>query len=146
MDTLLLQSFIDDALAEDMAFTDLTAQATISQTQQGKATIIAKADGILSGCHTAQQVFNTMDTSILQAWQKTDQDQVQAGDVICQLEGNMRMLLSAERTALNFIQHLSGIATATDIFKQTLKGTSCVVVDTRKTTPGLRVLEKQASF
>ncbi|WP_038248962.1 carboxylating nicotinate-nucleotide diphosphorylase [Ghiorsea bivora] len=144
MDTLLLQSFIDSALAEDMAFTDLTAQATISQTQQGKATIIAKADGVLSGCAIAQQVFNTMDTSIHQAWHKTDQDQVQAGDIICQLEGNMRMLLSAERTALNFMQHLSGIATATALFIDVLKGTNCDIVDTRKTTPGLRLLEKKA--
>ncbi len=144
MDSLLLQRFIDDALAEDMAFTDLTAQATISQTQQGKATIIAKADGVLSGCDIAQQVFNTMDASILQAWRKTNQDQVQAGDVICQLEGNMRMLLSAERTALNFMQHLSGIATATALFVDALKDTNCDIVDTRKTTPGLRVLEKKA--
>ncbi len=144
MDTLLLQSFIDAALAEDMAFTDLTAQATIAKEQQGKATIIAKADGVLSGCNIAQQVFTTMDESIQQAWSKGDQDRVQAGTIICQLEGNMRMLLSAERTALNFIQHLSGIATSTSLFVQSLAGTNCDIADTRKTTPGLRLLEKQA--
>lgn len=144
MNTLLLQSLIDDALAEDMAFNDLTAKATMNQAQQGKATIIAKADGVLSGCAVAHQVFTTMDEAILQAWQKTDQDHVQAGDVICQLKGNMRMLLSAERTALNFMQHLSGIATATASFVQALEGTACDVADTRKTTPGLRLLEKQA--
>jgi len=144
MNSLLLQSLIDSALSEDMAFNDLTAKATITQTQLGKATIIAKADGVLSGCVVAKQVFETMDESISQVWHKHDADKVQAGDLICELSGNMRMLLSAERTALNFMQHLSGIASATSLFVTALEGTNCDIVDTRKTTPGLRLLEKQA--
>ncbi len=144
MNTHLLQPLIDSALSEDMAFHDLTAKATIAQAQFGKATIIAKADGVLSGCVVAKQVFATMDKGVSQIWHKHDADKVQAGDLICELSGNMRILLSAERTALNFMQHLSGIATATSLFVQVLQGTGCDIVDTRKTTPGLRVLEKQA--
>jgi len=144
MNPLELQSLIDTALAEDMAYRDLTAQATIEKDLQGKAHIIAKAPGVLSGCDVARQVFSTLDNNINQQWLQQDGGTVNSGDLICVLEGNMRMLLSAERTALNFMQHLSGIATATADFVRILKGTGCAIVDTRKTTPGLRVLEKQA--
>jgi len=144
MDTLTQQVLIDMALAEDMAFADLTAQATITQDQLGKATIIAKQDGVLSGCAMAQQVFESMEENIQQTWLKHDADTVEKGTIIATFTGHMRMLLSAERTALNFMQHLSGIATATASFSQLLTGTGCAIVDTRKTTPGLRILEKQA--
>ncbi|MDX8383764.1 MAG: carboxylating nicotinate-nucleotide diphosphorylase [Ghiorsea sp.] len=144
MDEFALQVLVDAALAEDMAFQDLTAQATITEGQQGKASIVAKGDGVLSGCDVAALVIRSLDESILQSWLKVDEDTVSAGDIICQLSGNMRSLLSAERTALNFLQHLSGIASATQQYSQLLKGTACEVVDTRKTTPGLRALEKQA--
>ena len=144
MEPFSLQVLIDTALAEDIAFHDLTAQATIDGMQQGKATIIAKVGGILSGCDVAKQVFTTMDEMITQTWLHQDGDAIQQGETICQLDGNMRMLLSAERTALNFMQHLSGIATATSLFVQALQDTDCVIADTRKTTPGLRHLEKEA--
>ncbi len=144
MDEFSLQVLIDAALAEDMAFHDLTAQATINKDQQGKAMITAKGTGVLSGCAVAALVFQTMDNNIQQLWLKTDKDKVEAGTVICELSGNMRALLSAERTALNFMQHLSGIATATAAFSQCLLHTTCTIVDTRKTTPGLRLLEKKA--
>jgi len=135
---------IEAALAEDMAFHDLTAQATIEEHQQGRAIIKAKAKGILSGCEIAASTFHLMDEQLQQVWHKHDGEAVSPGTVICEISGNMRSLLSAERTALNFLQHLSGIASATHIFSQALKGTNCAVVDTRKTTPGLRLLEKKA--
>lgn len=138
------QALIDAALAEDMVDQDLTALATIPAEQQGLAIITAKATGVLSGCEMAKQVLHTLDPCITQQWFKHDGACVQPGDIICDLRGNMRSLLSAERTALNFLQHLSGIATATFAFSQTLEDTACMVVDTRKTTPGLRALEKQA--
>ena len=144
MDNFELQVLIDAALAEDMAYQDLTAQATIAKDQQGKGTITAKATGVLSGCAVAKQVITTMDENIQQIWHKTDGNTVVASEVVCELQGPMRSLLSAERTALNFMQHLSGIATATSAFAHALSDTNCVVVDTRKTTPGLRKLEKQA--
>ncbi|HIP07270.1 MAG TPA: carboxylating nicotinate-nucleotide diphosphorylase [Mariprofundaceae bacterium] len=144
MTDLLLQPLIDTALAEDMAWYDLTAKATISQDQLGKASIIAKQNGVLSGCNIAKQVFETMDESVQQTWHHTDGNHVLVGTLIAEFSGNMRMLLSAERTALNFMQHLSGIATATSLFVDALQDKGCDIVDTRKTTPGLRALEKQA--
>ncbi|MDX8396788.1 MAG: carboxylating nicotinate-nucleotide diphosphorylase [Mariprofundaceae bacterium] len=139
-----IQKLIDLALLEDSAYDDHTAQATILELQRGTACITAKASGTLSGCKLAEQVFQTLDSKIQQNWLKGDADTVQAGDVIVELTGNLRHLLAAERTALNFMQHLSGIATATQAFVEAVQGTSCSIADTRKTTPGLRKLEKQA--
>jgi len=132
------------ALAEDATERDLTAMATIAAGQQGVATITAKADGVLSGIAQAERVFALLDEGIRRQWHRGDGDRVVAGDCIATLTGPLRSLLSGERTALNFIQHLSGIATATHAFVEAVAGTGCAVVDTRKTTPGLRNLEKQA--
>jgi len=132
------------ALQEDAAQHDLTAQATIAAGQLGSALITAKADGVLSGILLADRVFEMVDAGIVRQWQRADGDAVRAGDVIASLSGPLRSLLSAERTALNFIQHLSGIASATRSFVEAVAGTGCAVLDTRKTTPGLRHAEKQA--
>jgi len=139
-----IQTLIDLALTEDAAYEDHTALATILDVQRGIARITAKAEGVLSGCTIAKQVFTTMDNNIQQNWFKDDSDTVKIGDVIVELTGNLRHLLAAERTALNFIQHLSGIATSTHAFVEAVQDTGCSITDTRKTTPGLRLLEKQA--
>ncbi|MDX8391398.1 MAG: carboxylating nicotinate-nucleotide diphosphorylase [Mariprofundaceae bacterium] len=139
-----MHRLISAALAEDAATHDLTAQATIAADQFGQATITAKADGVLSGIALAEQVFATVDARIKQTWLRRDGDVVAAGDVIANLSGALRSLLSAERTALNFIQHLSAIATSTHAFVSAVAATNCRIFDTRKTTPGLRYLEKQA--
>jgi nicotinate-nucleotide pyrophosphorylase (carboxylating) len=139
-----VDALIRQALIEDAADCDLTAQATIAAAQTGTALITAKAAGVLSGVAVADRVFALVDAGITRDWQCADGDAVAAGDCIATLTGPLRALLSAERTALNFIQHLSGIASATHAFVETLSGTGCAVVDTRKTTPGLRHLEKQA--
>jgi len=139
-----IQTLINLALTEDAAYEDHTALATILDVQRGTARITAKADGVLSGCTIAKQVFVTMDNSIQQNWLKDDADAVNIGDVIVELTGSLRHLLAAERTALNFMQHLSGIATATHAFVAAVQDTNCDIADTRKTTPGLRLLEKQA--
>jgi len=139
-----IQTLIDLALVEDAAYEDHTALATILKVQRGTAFITAKTEGMLSGCTIAQQVFQTMDKNIQQTWLKHDGDAVNVGDVIVELTGSLRHLLAAERTALNFMQHLSGIATATHAFVEAVQGTDCSIADTRKTTPGLRLLEKQA--
>lgn len=135
---------IHQALSEDAADSDLTAQATIAVDQKGTALITAKAAGVLSGVEVADRVFELMDVSIIRQWQHEDGDTVAIGDQIASLSGPLCSLLSAERVALNFIQHLSGIASATDAFVEAVAGTGCAIVDTRKTTPGLRLLEKQA--
>jgi len=137
-------ALIKQALSEDAADTDLTAQATIASNQIGSATLTAKANGILSGASIARRVFETVDADLTQEWLKQDGDSVQHDDVICRISGSLRHLLAAERTALNFLQHLSGIATATHTFVDAIAGTGCAIADTRKTTPGLRHLEKQA--
>jgi len=135
---------IQQALLEDAAAHDLTALATMPENSPARAAIRAKADGVLSGVAMADSVFAALDESIQRIWLRSDGDRVSCGDVVCQLTGPVVSLLSAERTALNFLQHLSGIATATRAFVDRVEGTGCRVVDTRKTTPGFRHLEKQA--
>lgn len=135
---------IDMALQEDVIDRDLTCMATIAAGQQGRATITAKAAGALSGVTVAGKVFEKVDSSIHQQWHFNDGDRVEPGDLICELSGSMHALLAAERTALNFLQHLSGIATATRAFVDAVEGTDCKIADTRKTTPGMRHLEKEA--
>jgi len=135
---------IELALAEDAVFNDLTATATIPANLPGCACITAKDAGVISGIPVANAVFAAVDESIHCSWQSSDADRVETGDIIGELNGPVRSLLAAERTALNFLQHLSGIATATRAFSDALQGTACQVADTRKTTPGFRHLEKQA--
>jgi len=135
---------IQIALDEDAAFNDLTGKATIAADATGVARISAKASGVLSGLTVADEVFAKVDSSITRNWLAIDGDPVATGDTVCELTGPLRALLAAERTALNFLQHLSGIATATHSFVEKIEGTNCSVADTRKTTPGLRRLEKQA--
>ncbi|MDQ6957695.1 MAG: carboxylating nicotinate-nucleotide diphosphorylase [Mariprofundaceae bacterium] len=139
-----LSTLVKLALAEDAAATDLTAQATIALEQSGSATLTAKANGVLSGIQVTRYVFESVDKNITQTWARQDGDDVHASDIICRISGPLRSLLAAERTALNFLQHLSGIATLTRAFVDTVAETGCAIADTRKTTPGLRHLEKQA--
>jgi len=139
-----LSALVKLALAEDAAATDLTAQATIAPEQSGTATLTVKENGILSGIQAARCVFKFMDKNITQAWARQDGDDVHADDIICRISGPLRSLLAAERTALNFLQHLSGVATFTRTFVNAVADTGCAIADTRKTTPGLRHLEKQA--
>ncbi|MFQ5345247.1 MAG: carboxylating nicotinate-nucleotide diphosphorylase [Mariprofundus sp.] len=139
-----ISPLIELALAEDAAHNDLTATATIPAGLQGAARITAKDNGVISGVRVADGVFAAVDGAIASQWKCTDADSVKTGDIIAELHGPVRSLLAAERTALNFLQHLSGIATATRAFSDALQGTGCRIADTRKTTPGFRQLEKQA--
>ncbi|MFC1567845.1 carboxylating nicotinate-nucleotide diphosphorylase [Pseudomonadota bacterium] len=139
-----IDKLISMALNEDAVTNDLTCMATITEGQQGEAHITAKAAGRLSGVTLAKSVFKQVDPAIKQKWLVADGDHVKAGTQLCELKGSVRALLAAERTALNFLQHLSGIATATAHYTEALAGTNCQVVDTRKTTPGMRKLEKAA--
>jgi len=139
-----LSALVSAALAEDTADCDLTCLATISPEQEAKAQITAKADGTLSGIEAARAVFKQVDDRIRQQWLMADTEAVENGDVICRLSGHVSGLLAGERTALNFLQHLSGIATLTQSFVHAVEDTGCQITDTRKTVPGLRHLEKQA--
>lgn len=132
------------ALEEDRWTEDWTSLATIDAHQSGRAVIVAKAEGILSGREVADAVFHTVNRDIEIEWHCKNGDELRAGDTLCTLQGKVRDLLAAERTALNFLQHLSGIATLTRKYVKAVEGTGCLIVDTRKTSPGLRRLEKQA--
>jgi len=135
---------IQQALLEDAAAHDLTALATMPAGAMAHARITAKADGVLSGVAVADAVFAALDTTIERRWQFADGASVRSGETVCELAGPVVSLLSAERTALNFLQHLSGIATATRLFVDAVAGTDCRIADTRKTMPGFRHMEKQA--
>jgi len=135
---------ITAALDEDAADRDITALATIDARAEGCATIIAKAAGVLSGVTLADQVFTEVDPQLQMQWQGINGQSITPGDAIVIIHGSLQSILSAERVALNFLQHLSGIASATHTMVQAVAGTDCAIADTRKTTPGWRAWEKEA--
>jgi nicotinate-nucleotide pyrophosphorylase (carboxylating) len=132
------------ALAEDRAAEDATTLATVAGDLDGMATFIAKADGVLAGLSLARFAFATFDGRPQFDVRVGEGQPFRAGDVLATVEGNVRAILQAERVALNFLQRLSGIATLTRRFVDAVEGTGAVILDTRKTTPGLRALEKYA--
>jgi len=132
------------ALIKDLGTGDITSECFIPADHRSSARIIAKEHGVLAGTEVAGQVFRQVDPAIETAVLKQDGDVIAPGDVILTAAGPTRALLSAERTALNFLQRLSGIATLTRRFVDTVAGTNAVILDTRKTTPGLREFERIA--
>lgn len=140
-------ALISIALDEDLSQRgDVTSQALISKNTNIELAIVSRSRGVLSGAAIAEKTLKKVDNNIGILWTKHDGDSVNAGDVIAELSGNQRSLLSAERTTLNFLQHLSGIATLTRRFvDELIKVQSTTIVrDTRKTLPGYRSLEKAA--
>ena len=136
----------DRALQEDVDTGDLTTLATVSPIAKGRAVIRAKADGIVSGLDVAAIVFYQLDQESEFITDLVEGSPVKRGDEMIMIQGKLAALLTGERTALNFLMHLSGIATLTAQFVNLVKHTKCKIIDTRKTTPGLRVLEKRAVF
>ncbi len=136
---------IDRALAEDLADVgDITSQATIPEDQPGIAQLVARVPGVLAGVALIAAVYARIDRRIVVDVRKRDGDTLDSTDVIADVRGPMRGMLTGERTALNLLTHLSGVATATRRFVDAIAGTECVIRDTRKTTPGMRLLEKAA--
>ena len=135
---------IKAALAEDLAGgADITSEATISADANSLADFVARMDGVIAGSNIAHAVLAEVGiTDVTQL--KKDGESVKAGDILISVRGNTRAILLAERTALNFFGHLSGIATLTSKWVKEVSGTKCQVRDTRKTTPGMRVIEKYA--
>lgn len=117
---------------------------SIGEDAQATATFLAKADGVLSGLAVADMVFAAVDPSLHAEWRAKDGDRVSRGDAFGSVRGSARSILVAERVALNFMQRMSGIATATAAFVAALEGTGARVLETRKTAPGLRLLDKWA--
>lgn len=132
------------ALQEDEAFHDVSTLATIVSTRHVRSAVVARRDGVIAGIPMAIEAFTLLDPSIAIRVEAKDGARVKKGSVVLALTGHARGMLSAERTALNYLQHLSGIATLTCRYVELVKGTSAQILDTRKTTPGWRLLEKYA--
>lgn len=141
---MTLEEIVKQALAEDIGEGDHTSMATIPEKATGKVQLIAKEDGILAGIEVAALVFKTVDPSIKIEMLAIDGKFIRKGQQLMVLEGNARSLLTAERTALNFIQRMSGIATFTNKLVRQMDGYRTKLLDTRKTTPGNRLIEKMA--
>lgn len=132
------------ALEEDGAFADVTTIATVVSDRRAHAVIVARRAGVIAGVPLAIAVFRLLDSHVAIRVDADDGEHVAAGTRIMQITGDPRALLSGERVALNFMQRLSGIATSTASYVEEIRGTGAQIVDTRKTTPGLRKLEKYA--
>ncbi len=132
------------ALLEDQAFNDVSTLATVVSDRHVRAAIVARRDGVISGVPMAVEAFRQLDSHISIRVDADDGARVRAGTPVLFLSGHARGILSAERTALNYLQHLSGIASLTWRFVQAIEGTRAQILDTRKTTPGWRLLEKFA--
>lgn len=139
-----IRSIISNAAREDIGRGDFSSQACIPENATGKARLIAKEKGILAGVEFAKRVFAFIDKSVKIKVFKEDGEPIKKGDVIFDVSGSSRSILKSERLMLNGMQRMCGIATKTHEFVQALKGTSAHILDTRKTTPGIRVLEKWA--
>jgi nicotinate-nucleotide pyrophosphorylase (carboxylating) len=139
-----VESLVDKALIEDRISQDVTTNALIPDHLEGKVAIKAKAEGILAGVEIAKAVFMHVDPTLSVDVHITDGHRVKKGDVVATVSGEIVSILKAERPALNFLCHLSGIATDTSRYVEAVKGTKAYITDTRKTTPGLRPFEKYA--
>jgi len=139
-----VEKLIDLALAEDIGSGDVTSEYFVPADVQAKAMMLVKADGVVAGLEVAQYVFGKVDASIKTQILKPDGSEVKKGDYVMEIKGPARSVLTGERVALNFMQRLSGIATKTAFFVALTDGTKARVLDTRKTTPGWRELEKYA--
>jgi nicotinate-nucleotide pyrophosphorylase (carboxylating) len=146
LDPAYVEDLVRAALDEDLAGgVDVTSEATVPADGQGTADLVARADGVVAGLPVAEAVLTCAAAAELDVEQRaTDGDRVTRGDVLVSVTGSIRALLLGERTALNLLCHLSGVATATRRWADALEGTGAVVRDTRKTTPLLRPLEKYA--
>jgi len=142
---LALEEAVNRALAEDLGRAgDVTSIATVPANLTGRAVVVAREAGVISGLPVVEATFRKLDTGVKLALHARDGDAVAGKAVLMTVEGNARSLLGAERAALNFLGHLSGIATATAAFVRQIAGTKARVCCTRKTTPGLRALQKYA--
>ncbi len=143
--TLLnVDNLIMQALREDISSEDVTTNAIMRESKAGTADLICKQDGIIAGLDVFKRVFELLDDTAKVTFKVKDGDEVKNGQLLAVVEGDIRALLSGERTALNYLQRMSGIATYTNSVAQLLKGSNTKLLDTRKTTPNMRIFEKYA--
>lgn len=144
MNRLQLRPLVREALNEDIGAGDWTTESLVTETERTTGIFLAKGDGVVAGLPVVEEVFRQLDPDIRLTCEVAEGERVSAGTVLARAEGTTRALLTGERVALNFLQRLSGIATVTRQVVDALEGLDCRVLDTRKTTPGLRMLEKYA--
>jgi nicotinate-nucleotide pyrophosphorylase (carboxylating) len=137
-----IDSLIVIGLKEDVNTGDLTSDLLVPAAIQTTAIMIAKAEGVIAGLHVAEAVFRKLDPSIDFIPEVLDGNKVRIGDLICTIKGSYKALLTGERLALNFLQRMSGIATETAKYVEAVKGFKTIILDTRKTAPGLRLIDK----
>ncbi len=142
LDNLTIDKIIKNALEEDLGWGDVTTDSTIPETAFIQGNFIAKSEGIICGINVCRRVFEIVDKGIDFRAFTEDGQRVGKGAVIASIKGSARSILKGERTALNFFQRMSGIATMTDKFVSTVANSQVKIVDTRKTVPGLRILDK----
>ena len=144
MDKEIIDPFIINALNEDVGDGDHTSLATISTGAKGKAKLLVKDEGVLAGVELAEEIFHIIDANLKLNIRLTDGATIKYGDIVFEVEGDAQSILKAERLVLNCMQRMSGIATKTRQIADLLKDTRTKVLDTRKTTPGMRYVEKWA--
>ena len=138
------EALVEAALAEDIGAADWTTEWTVGRDVPGAAVIVSRSPGVIAGTGPAGRAFRILDPEMRIVWRHVDGGCVDAGGTVGELSGRLAAILTAERTALNFLGRLSGVATVTSRFVAAVQGTGCTIVDTRKTTPGWRSLEKRA--
>ncbi|UCF65522.1 MAG: carboxylating nicotinate-nucleotide diphosphorylase [bacterium] len=141
-----LDKIIRNALREDIGKADLTSRAIIPKNLLYSGSIIVKEEGVIAGLQVAKHCFRILDPEIKFAGKEPDGRVISRGTIVANISGPARSILTAERVALNFLQRMSGISSLTRQFVEAVKGTSAVILDTRKTAPGLRLLDKWAVF
>jgi nicotinate-nucleotide pyrophosphorylase (carboxylating) len=139
-----ITKIIKAALAEDIGTGDITTKATVSRKKRGRAQVIAKDDFVVAGMDVFAETFQLLDENIQVKKIIDDGGRAKKGDVIAEVSGVLFCMLQAERVALNFLQRMSGIATLTAKYMESIRGTKAKILDTRKTVPGLRILDKMA--
>jgi nicotinate-nucleotide pyrophosphorylase (carboxylating) len=144
LEDLELRALVRAALDEDRAFDDATTSATVGPDVRASAHMVARVEGVLAGLPLAIATFRALDSHIAYTVHASDGAHVAPGTIVLALEGRAAAMLSAERVALNFVQRLSGVATLTSRYVAAVAGTGATILDTRKTTPGYRALEKYA--
>ena len=144
MNRFYIDEIIKTAIDEDVNYLDISSEYIFAPEHRSEAYFLAKADGVLSGIDVAMRVFELLDDTFECTVHKRDGEKIKKGDIIAEFSGSTAALLKGERTALNLIQHMSGIATAANSAAKAVEGTKVSIADTRKTLPGLRALQKYA--
>lgn len=144
LDDIQIERIIELALDEDIQSGDITTEAIINKSQKTDAFIKAKEDGVIAGLPIAEKVFRKLDPDLIWNPLVNDGDKIKSSEILVKFSGKYSALLTAERTALNFLQRMSGIATQTNLFVSVIKDSKTKILDTRKTIPGHRLLDKYA--